>query len=301
FSDVVKSSDLDIPKHEAEAVAQFTKQHDLYHIKHEQGAAKAIEVLHQVFLRDFMYVTWLQESRQQHHKPQTPLARFLLTQKQGHCEYFATATVLVLRELGIPARYALGYNMSERNAGHDLFVVRGRDAHAWAVAQVDRQWVNVDNTPPNWFVIENGQQSQLQGLWDWFSDIGFVFKKWRYDDSEIDKTWWFVLLLVLFVYLAVRVLRRVNAQSIETSEEKQVDEDWLRLEHRLADVGLGRKTGETVGLWLQRIEHGRWKTLGNLFNQQHYANHGLSEKQRQMWEKALQDIETFCDQLKAGA
>ncbi len=301
FGGGVKRSDLDIPKHEAEVVAQFAKQHNLYRIKQEQGATKAIEVLHQVFLRDFMYVTWLQESRQQHDKPQSPLARFLLAHKQGHCEYFATATVLILRELGIPARYALGYNMSEHDASNDMFVVRGRDAHAWAVAQVDGQWVNADNTPPNWFAIENGQQSQLQGLWDWFSDINFAFKKWRYDDSEIDKTWWFALLLVLFVYLAVRVLRRVNAQSIETSEEKQVDEDWLRLEHRLADAGLGRKTGETVGVWLPRIEHGRWKILGGLFNQQHYANHGLSEKQQQVWDKELQDIEAFCDQLKARA
>jgi transglutaminase-like putative cysteine protease len=44
---------------------------------------------------------------------ETPLARFLLRTRSGHCEYFATATVLLLRQLGIPARYAVGYAVHE--------------------------------------------------------------------------------------------------------------------------------------------------------------------------------------------
>src|SRR5208282_1491794 len=44
---------------------------------------------------------------------ETALTRFLLHSRSGHCEYFATATVLLLRELGIPARYAVGYAVHE--------------------------------------------------------------------------------------------------------------------------------------------------------------------------------------------
>ncbi|MDQ6984143.1 MAG: transglutaminase-like domain-containing protein, partial [Ghiorsea sp.] len=289
----IKRSDLDASKHEVSAVAQFAKSHNLYQIKYEQGAGKAIEVLHQVFLRDFMYITWLQQPQSKHQ--QTPLSRFLLEDKQGHCEYFATATVLVLRELGIPARYALGYSMSEWDADNKMYVVRGRDAHAWAVAQVDGQWVAVDNTPPNWFALENANQSQLQGLWDWFSDVGFTFKKWRYGDSETEKIWWYALLLVLFVFLAIRVLRRVKTQAFQQEEQTKADENWLKLEHALADVGLGRKAGETVRQWLQRIEGGKWSVLGMLHDMQYYGDKPLSVKQKQRWSNTTQDMLGFCD------
>ncbi|MCP4043852.1 MAG: transglutaminase domain-containing protein, partial [Gammaproteobacteria bacterium] len=43
----------------------------------------------------------------------TPLSSFLLTKRQGHCEYFASATVLLLRAAGIPARYATGFSAQE--------------------------------------------------------------------------------------------------------------------------------------------------------------------------------------------
>ena len=62
---------------------------------------------------------------------ETPLSRFLLRTRSGHCEYFATATVLLLRQLGIPARYAVGYAVHE--CAGQKYVVRQRDAHAWCL------------------------------------------------------------------------------------------------------------------------------------------------------------------------
>ena len=59
------------------------------------------------------------------------MSRFLLRTRSGHCEYFATATVLLLRQLGIPARYAVGYAVHE--ATGRKYVVRQRDAHAWCL------------------------------------------------------------------------------------------------------------------------------------------------------------------------
>ena len=37
------------------------------------------------------------------------MTRFLCEHRTGHCEYFATATTLLLRAAKIPARYAVGY------------------------------------------------------------------------------------------------------------------------------------------------------------------------------------------------
>jgi transglutaminase-like putative cysteine protease len=64
---------------------------------------------------------------------------FLFDLKQGFCNYYASAEVILLRAIGIPARWAVGYAQGERmttdvqQAGLEegSFVVRQRDAHAW--------------------------------------------------------------------------------------------------------------------------------------------------------------------------
>lgn len=58
--------------------------------------------------------------------------QFLFVDKQGFCEQIASALVVMLRGLGIPARLAVGYLPGERNPFTGLYEVRARDAHAWA-------------------------------------------------------------------------------------------------------------------------------------------------------------------------
>ena len=53
-----------------------------------------------------------------------PLRTFLLEDRTGHCEYFATAGVLLLRAAGIPARYAGGYAVNEYNPLTDSWLIR---------------------------------------------------------------------------------------------------------------------------------------------------------------------------------
>jgi len=58
----------------------------------------------------------------------------LLVDRKGYCEQIATTFALWLRELGIPARVALGYAPGERNPLTGEWIVRERDAHAWVEA-----------------------------------------------------------------------------------------------------------------------------------------------------------------------
>ncbi len=51
--------------------------------------------------------------------------------KEGFCNYYATAEVMLLRSLGIPARMAVGYAQGQLDAETGLYTVRQRDAHAW--------------------------------------------------------------------------------------------------------------------------------------------------------------------------
>jgi transglutaminase-like putative cysteine protease len=77
-----------------------------------------------------------------------PLNDFVLNDRAAHCQYFASAMVMMARAAGVPARMVTGYYAHEPY-GPDRTVVRERDAHAWAECYLDDvgQWVTVDATP----------------------------------------------------------------------------------------------------------------------------------------------------------
>ena len=78
-----------------------------------------------------------------------PLAEFLFEVREGHCEYFATAMVIMLRTLDIPARIVNGFQMGEYNDLNGLYTVRDSDAHSWVEAYFPRNqaWIEFDPTP----------------------------------------------------------------------------------------------------------------------------------------------------------
>ena len=55
----------------------------------------------------------------------------LLDYKKGYCVYYASAEVVMLRSLGIPARMAAGFAEGERADDENTYVVRRLNAHAW--------------------------------------------------------------------------------------------------------------------------------------------------------------------------
>jgi hypothetical protein len=97
-----------------------------------------------------------------------PLAYFLFVKRAGHCEYFASAMTILLRTLGIPARYVTGFLPGEYNdLAHD-FIIRARDAHSWVEVYFPGYgWLTFDPTPPG-NDQGNGLFSRLGMYWDWF-------------------------------------------------------------------------------------------------------------------------------------
>ena len=60
---------------------------------------------------------------------------FLLDNKEGYCNYYATAEVILLRQVGIPARLVVGFAQGEVEPGQqDTFIIQQKDAHAWPEA-----------------------------------------------------------------------------------------------------------------------------------------------------------------------
>lgn len=75
--------------------------------------------------------------------------------KQGYCEFFASAMTMLMRELGVPARYVLGYLPGQEQTDGSFSVDRSA-AHAWVeVYFPGHGWVAFDPTPGN---AENGQE-----------------------------------------------------------------------------------------------------------------------------------------------
>lgn len=77
------------------------------------------------------------------------MADFLFNVREGHCEYFASAMVLMLRTQGIAARMVNGFQQGEYNETAGVFVVRQREAHSWVEVYFPREgiWVPFDPTP----------------------------------------------------------------------------------------------------------------------------------------------------------
>jgi protein-glutamine gamma-glutamyltransferase len=104
-----------------------------------------------------------------------PLAYFLFERREGHCEYFAAAMTVMLRDLGIPARYVGGFLPGEYNDLGGDYIIRASDAHAWVEAYFPGYgWITFDPTPAG-----NGKRKGLlarMGLyWDWFQ---FAWDEW---------------------------------------------------------------------------------------------------------------------------
>ena len=60
-----------------------------------------------------------------------PIDWFLFDHGVGFCNWYASAEVLLLRSLGIPARVAAGFAQGTADETGRQFLVRQRDAHAW--------------------------------------------------------------------------------------------------------------------------------------------------------------------------
>jgi transglutaminase-like putative cysteine protease len=86
-----------------------------------------------------------------------PVEWFLFDYKKGYCDYYATAEILLLREVGVPARMAVGFAQGTVNnpqaalAGENLaadgFTVRYKDSHAWPQVYFnDFGWIEFEPT-----------------------------------------------------------------------------------------------------------------------------------------------------------
>ncbi|MCA9148195.1 MAG: transglutaminase domain-containing protein [Planctomycetales bacterium] len=202
---------------------------------------------------------------------QEPLVYFLTQHPAAHCEFFASATALLLRTVGVPTRYVTGYVVSELESEYgDYWVARNRNAHAWVEA-FDEQlgaWVIVESTP--------GMRLDLTDR----SNLGRENEAALQTDRNLDvaslqrqraRTAWRVALLLcvllsalVFMYIGLNVGRRRR----HMTNDNGVDDHraWRKrravLDHALRRHGIQRETHETLHQFAGRLRqlttHDTW-------------------------------------------
>lgn len=128
------------------------------HVTQPAGSVfHAVTLIHTHLLADYRYNLDVPSLQSAH-----PLEDFLLTRKTGYCEHYATAMVVLLRAVGIPARLVTGFLATEWNEFGGYYTVRQRDAHAWVEVYFPQSgWITMDPTPP---VPETIGQSWWQSM-----------------------------------------------------------------------------------------------------------------------------------------
>jgi hypothetical protein len=247
--------DLAVPTNEAPALDQIISQMQI------SGAAEDRKRLavQQFFAAHFSYSTWLGPD-QVARTNETALARFLLHHRSGHCEYFATATVLLLRELGIPARYAVGYAVHEPS-GHG-YVVRERDAHAWCLVwnEARQMWEDFDTTPASWVAEDGRHAAAMQWISDFWSQVRFQIAKFRWGQTNLRQyiLWALIPVLAVLLYQIIFRHRRKPRSPSQTGKFADavswpgLDSEFYLLERRLAARGVPRQPSELLSGWLTR-------------------------------------------------
>ena len=80
----------------------------------------------------------------------SPIEAFLLGDLEGHCEYFASAMVMLARLEGLSARLVNGFAGGQRNDVGGFIEVTQADAHTWVEIHFEHAgWVRFDPTPPD--------------------------------------------------------------------------------------------------------------------------------------------------------
>lgn len=230
---------------------------------------------------------------------------FLFDTREGYCEHFSSAFVVLMRAAGIPARVVTGYAGGIYNRIGGYWLVRRSDAHAWAEVWLPgRGWVREDPTAavsPERVYDTLADRANFGGdgvlggigafgsvfeVGDWmrrgWNDfvLGFDADRQRdllralHVDADADRALlaaFAAAALLALAWMAWRVAR-------EQRERDPVLRAWHALGKRYAQLGLGRAPHEPAEAWARRLNAGAPEAspllaLTTRFSEWRYALH----------------------------
>lgn len=247
------ADELDIPEIYHDELQDLAEELGL----HNQAPAQAVETTKRFFRDNFEYSL----TQRERYPRGRYFSKFLFETRRGHCEFFATATALLLRAADIPTRYVVGYGVNEYSRLEGQYIGRASHAHSWAQAYVDGKWITVDTTPPVWFPLEQADSSAitpLMDMWAWLvykMEVGGTDAE---DDSDTMLLLW-VLLPALLYYLWRVIFSRRSGQTAKpvrqwmTINRKGEDSPFYRLCYELEKIYGSRERGQTLQQWLYTL------------------------------------------------
>ncbi|MCX7011406.1 MAG: transglutaminase domain-containing protein, partial [Candidatus Sumerlaeota bacterium] len=100
-----------------------------------------------------------------------PTEAFLLDQRRGHCEHFASGMAVLLRLLNVPCRIVNGFYTNRWNKFMNFFLVEQSDAHTWVEVYFPTGWVAFDPTPPDSIVRAPAENPLLREVSAWIDAL----------------------------------------------------------------------------------------------------------------------------------
>lgn len=211
-----------------------------------------------------------------------PVDEFLFSTRNGFCEHYSSAFVVLMRAAAIPARVVTGYLGGEMNG--DYMIVRQSDAHAWTEVYLEGQWVRFD--PTGAVAPSRVDTNMAAALGDgepvpmmarqgnaWLKSLKLRIDEMNHDWQRLVvdfnnesqyKIWeklglpklklWQITVLVLFItgLWCMAVLGfPVLGRSGSTAEEQL----WQRYLKLVSRYGVHRQPAETPGEFIERAEN----------------------------------------------
>lgn len=244
---------LQLPPLPAEAV-----QLALQVVGDAQSRYDRVMAMERWFHEEFQYTLELPASPREATVP-----HFLLERREGHCEYFASGMVVLLRTLGIQARLVNGFLGGQWNDTGGFLAVSGNQAHAWVEVWFPGYgWIPFDPTPPGtgaqgplpsmspfqlvldglrfrWdrWVLEFGQEDQLafmDGVTQRFLNGGEIEESGEEPEGGALK--WLVLAILVALAVAAGT-GRLQTRQLPGSTDLAV-RSYLRLRKLYSDLGV---------------------------------------------------------------
>jgi transglutaminase-like putative cysteine protease len=274
-----------------------------------------VAVVERWFHREFQYTSNLPAIPEE-----ATLDHFLFERRAGHCEYFSTAMVMVLRLAGIPAREVNGFVGGEWNEFGSYLAVTQNQAHSWVEVWFPGYgWVPFDPTPPG-IGARGGVSSRAGPMWFFLDGVHHRWSKWVLDYGFEDQwtlvrtirdglrgsdpppsgaggaeeggvplhpQWWWALVLVLPI-VALHLLRRTSMPRL--GWESRI---YARLRDHYARAGLKNERPLGPLAFLERVQTSGYPgrpfagTVVQLYLRARFAGERLEAAERRAMRDAL--------------
>lgn len=185
-----------------------------------------------------------------------PLLEFLLEDRRGHCEYFASAMAVLARAAGVPARVVVGYRVAETSPLGGYAIVRERDAHAWVEVHLPgRGWQTVDATPPAAFASDGARRTPLAEAVGDLLGVGWAAVTRALEGWTVTALGALAALLGA-AWVALRMRRRGPRvkRSAQRAPEEAAPPELARLLEALGRRRVERPTSEPLERFARRLE-----------------------------------------------